>query len=205
MIPRRREKARDRGMPRGGLGGWVRWPVTAWGRVLGVVFAVVLASLLLDCGSPPPLPAPVASTTTVGNCPEAIYKAARWGETVAIEGLERITVEAPHVDAAATPVEVAGFPGRVVVICSVTIENIGSQPLTYDESFFQLSSRNETWIGGGKGVKPSVVPALGAGELAPGDVVRGAIAFQFTEDAAAVAGTLTFYDLPSLTVSIEWN
>jgi Domain of unknown function (DUF4352) len=139
------------------------------------------------------------------TCPEAIHKIGKWGEPVTIEGLERITVGAPFVDNDAEPVDIPGFPGGVVMCCAITIENIGSQPLHYDESFFQLSSRNETWIGGGGGIKPSAVPALGSGELAPGDVVRGAIAFQFTEEAAAVAGKLTFYDLPSLTVSIEWN
>ncbi len=175
-----------------------------------IVFVVLLAGLLLagcDKGrsSSPPAPAPVSATTTAVTCPEAIYRAAKWGEPVTIEGLERMTVEAPQIDAAATPAEVPGFPGRVVVCCSITIENLGSRPLHYDESCFQLSSRNETWIGGGEGIKPSSVPALGSGELPPGDVVRGAIAFQFTEEAATVAGHLRFYDLPSLTVSIDWN
>jgi hypothetical protein len=182
--------------------------IFATGNILRASLALALASLLVGCGASPPAPAPASTlspTTLAVTSPEVQQLYGRWGEPVTIEGGERITVEAPQVDGAAPPVEVPGFSGGVVVCCEVTIENIGNQPLTYDESLFELHSGNETWPGGGSGLRPSTAPALGSGELAPGETIRAAIAFQFTEEAATVAGTLRFYNLPLPTAVIEWH
>jgi hypothetical protein len=79
-----------------------------------------------------------------------------------------MTVEAPVRDPAATPVSIPGFEGQQVVYCVVTVENIGSEDIHYDERDFELRAESEAWGGGYEGLNASVSPSLGSGSLQPG-------------------------------------
>jgi hypothetical protein len=143
--------------------------------------------------------------TQVVSCPELEYFAEVWGETVTVPGVMRVTVEQPRVDDEAAPVE-SSMPDNVVLYSMVTIENIGSDPLAYDQLDFILSAGDDSWDGGAKGLRASKEPALSSGTLAPGESARGAVPFQFSRAHLADISHLVFlYDSSTVRLEVEWR
>lgn len=148
---------------------------------------------------------PGRTTTTTRTTPSVIEKWAVWGEAVTIEGVARMTVEAPLPDRRATPVSIPGFAGQTVVYSLITIQNIGRTAIVYDARWFELRAEGESWGGGYEGLTTSVGPLLGSGSLGPGDSVRGAVAFQLTAAGVATIREIVYQSRPSpSSIVIHW-
>lgn len=145
------------------------------------------------------------TTTTSRTTPKADEQWATWGEAVVVDRSLRMTVEAPVRDPAATPVSIPGFEGQQVVYCLITIENIGSVDISYDERHFELRAEGESWGGGYEGLTVSTGCPLGSGFLRPGESVRGVVAFQLTDAGVASIREVVYQSRPSpSTVVIHW-
>lgn len=111
-----------------------------------------------------------------------------WGFTVNLEDIE-VRVKEPVDDTATLDeVEGASLPeGEKVVYVMVTIKNTGSESYDYSVlSFTMLDTEYGTYDASGVSTKPT----LGAGELAAGEIVKGAAAFRMP--LSAVPSAVTF-------------
>ncbi len=93
----------------------------------------------------------------------------------------------------------------LVVYCWVTLENLGSVPLSYDQGCFSLETPDWAWPGGARGLVASVGSPLLSGVLRPGESVRGTVAFQVTKAGAAAIREVLYMSRPSpSTLAIHW-
>lgn len=108
------------------------------------------------------------STTNKGN------KLA-FGETGTWKGIE-ITVSEPTVDTKAEFVS----EGKKVVYCTVVIKNNSDKDFDYNAlGFTMFDSEHQSYDAFGM----ASVPDLSSGTLAPGETVKGAIAYEMPENA----------------------
>jgi hypothetical protein len=147
--------------------------------------------------------------TTARTQPPLESAEAGWGETVTFAGILQITATPPLQDLSGKPAA-SGGPRQVVLYSTVTLENIGTLPRSYDPLWFGLEAGSEGWSGGQEGVQTSIGPPLVAGTLRPGETVTGTVPFQLSAPAASQPCTLMFDTVPvsgseQPVLSVEWR
>jgi Domain of unknown function (DUF4352) len=181
------------------------WGVMRSTVSLGVALAMVLAvagcTRSTDNHLNPTTEAPsdASSATTITT---AIFSTLEesWGAMATVEG-GQITADPPMIDSGAQALHADGE----IFYCNVTLVNIGSAPIAYDQADFELTAEYQAWTGGYGGVATLQEPTLGAGVLQPGRSVKGAVSFEFDGAVSTESLTLRFMVSWYRRITVIWH
>jgi hypothetical protein len=180
----------------------MKWPAT----LLGLVMAVAMLAALCGCaesagagtttssGASTTI-APTTSSTAAESTTSTTTAKLAWGDTGTWQGIS-ITVAAPQVDPAPESVD----PGDQVVYCTVTVVNNSKDAFDYNGlDFLLLDTAHQEYDNFGL----TSMPDFGEGTLAPGETIKGAIAFELP--ASATAGGLEWQPRIASEPQLVWG